>query len=138
MADRLTPERRSWNMSRIRGSDTSPERTVRSLLHRLGFRFTLKNSRLPGKPDIVMPRWRTVVFVHGCFWHRHQGCDNCVMPETRTEFWREKLEGNVVRDDRNTATLLALGWNVLTIWECETADEVALRRFLTRSLRSHS
>lgn len=132
--DRLTPERRSWNMSRIRASDTGPERSVRSLLHRLGFRFSLRRRQLPGRPDIVLPKWAAVVFVHGCFWHRHQGCRNAVVPKTRPEFWVDKLEGNVARDHRATAALRQMGWRVLVVWECELKDLAKLERKLRLEL----
>jgi DNA mismatch endonuclease (patch repair protein) len=135
MADRITPERRSWNMSRIKGRDTGPEKCVRSLLHGLGLRFTLRNSSLPGKPDIVLPRWRTVIFVHGCFWHRHANCSNNVTPKTRPEFWEQKLSGNVVRDARNIVALRQLGWRVRVIWECEVTDKAKLRHSLQRFFR---
>jgi DNA mismatch endonuclease (patch repair protein) len=121
MTDALTPERRSWNMSRIRGRDTGPERTVRSLLHTMGYRFTVNgplNKSLPGKPDIVLPRYRTVVFVHGCFWHHHRNCANAKIPKTRTAWWREKLTGNARRDRRCRDRLRAEGWAVLVVWEC--------------------
>jgi DNA mismatch endonuclease, patch repair protein len=120
--DRLTPDQRSWNMSRIRGHDTRPERTVRSLLHCRGFRFALRRSDLPGKPDIVLPRWRSVIFVHGCFWHRHDGCKNSVLPKTRPAFWSAKLAGNVARDAENVRRLVMLGWRVLIVWECELTE----------------
>jgi DNA mismatch endonuclease (patch repair protein) len=136
MADRLTPERRSWNMSRIRGRDTGPEKRVRSLLHRLGFRFTLRRKGLPGKPDVVLPARRTVIFVHGCFWHQHAGCQNAVQPKTRAEFWLAKLTGNTDRDRFNSAALRRLGWRVLVVWECELANEAKLERKLFRELRS--
>jgi DNA mismatch endonuclease (patch repair protein) len=136
MADRLTPERRSWNMSRIKGRDTGPEKRVRSILHRLGFRFTLRRVGLPGKPDVVLPRRRTVVFVNGCFWHQHAGCQNAVLPKTRTDFWVSKLTGNTDRDQRNSAALRRLGWRVLVVWECELVDEAKLERKLLRKLRS--
>lgn len=136
MADRLTPERRSWNMSRIKGRDTGPEKRVRSILHRLGFRFTLRQVGLPGKPDVVLPRRRTVVFVNGCFWHQHAGCQNAVLPKTRTDFWVSKLTGNTDRDQRNSAALRRLGWRVLVVWECELVDEAKLERKLLRKLRS--
>src|SRR5438552_16106730 len=116
--DRLTPEHRSWNMSRIRGRDTLPEKRVRSLLHRMGFRFSLRRKDLPGKPDIVLPARRAVVFVHGCFWHQHPGCANATMPSTRHTFWQQKLHGNVARDQRNEEALRSQGWQVLTVWEC--------------------
>ena len=136
MVDSLTSERRSWNMSRIRGRNTGPELRLRSLLHRAGFRFRLHAKQLPGSPDIVLPKYRTVVFVHGCFWHRHPGCRNATMPSTRREFWREKFDGNVSRDLRNQAALVAAGWTVLTIWECELkADAEGIVRRLVDELR---
>lgn len=121
--DRLSPERRSWNMGRIRGRDTAPERRVRSLLHRRGLRFALHRRDLPGRPDIVLPKWHAVIFVHGCFWHCHAACKDAVMPKTRPAFWQEKLQGNVLRDELNAARLRALGWRVLVVWECELRDE---------------
>src|ERR1700750_1581418 len=107
-------------MSRIRGKNTIPETRVRSLLHHLGFRFRLHLARLPGAPNIVLAKYKTVVFVHGCFWHRHTGCANCTTPTNRRQWWREKLDGNVARDKRNQAELRKLGWRVIVIWECET------------------
>jgi DNA mismatch endonuclease (patch repair protein) len=133
--DRITPEHRSWNMSRIRGRDTLPEKRVRSLLHRLGFRFSLRRKELPGKPDIVMPARRAVVFVHGCFWHQHAECRNATMPSTRRSFWEAKLRGNVTRDARMGQQLEALGWQVITIWECELADEDLVAKRLTTMLK---
>jgi DNA mismatch endonuclease, patch repair protein len=120
MRDRLSKERRSWNMSRIRGKDTGPERVVRSVLHQLGYRFRLHVKDLPGKPDIVLPRYRTVVFVHGCFWHRHRGCGNCTTPTNNRVFWVKKLEGNAARDKLKASALRRVGWRVLVVWECET------------------
>lgn len=119
MVDSLSAERRSWNMSRIRGRDTRPERLLRSLLHREGFRFRLHDRSLPGKPDIVMKKHNAVIMVHGCYWHRHPGCRNTTTPSTRTDFWVEKFEGTVARDKRNQADLTALGWRVITVWECD-------------------
>lgn len=130
MADTITSERRSWNMSRIRGRNTGPELRLRSLLHRAGFRFRLHAKTLPGRPDIVLPKYRTAIFVHGCFWHRHSGCRNATTPSTRAEFWQEKFDGNVRRDARNRADLEAAGWTVMTVWECELktdAEEVVRR-----------
>jgi DNA mismatch endonuclease (patch repair protein) len=132
MADSLTKSRRSWNMSRIKGKDTGPEKIVRSLLHRMGFRFSLHKSTLPGKPDLVMPKHQTVVFVHGCFWHRHKGCKGATMPKSRTEWWRVKLEGNAARDQRNQTELRRTGWRVLTVWECETANREKLSNRLEK------
>lgn len=119
MVDSISAERRSWNMSRIRGRNTGPEMRLRSLLHRAGFRFRLHVKDLPGKPDIVLPKYRTAIFVHGCFWHRHAGCRNTTMPSTRTEFWQNKFDGNVERDRRNRAALEVAGWTVITVWECD-------------------
>lgn len=123
MADTITRERRSWNMSRIKGRDTGPELRLRSLLHRAGFRFRLHAKELPGKPDIVLPKYRAAIFVHGCFWHRHDGCRNATMPSTRTEFWKSKFASNVDRDERNRAALTTAGWTVFTVWECELKSD---------------
>lgn len=120
MRDRLTKERRSWNMSRIRGKDTAPERVVRSLLHRMGYRFRLHGKKLPARPDVVLPKHKTVVFVHGCFWHRHRKCKNCTTPTNRRGWWVQKLEGNVARDKVTRHALRKLGWKVLVVWGCET------------------
>jgi len=119
MTDRLTAEKRSWNMSRIHGKDTSIEVKVRKCLYDLGYRYRKNDKRLPGKPDIVLPKYKTVIFIHGCFWHRHPGCKNATVPKTRAEFWQEKFERNIENDIRHKDQLEALGWNVITIWECE-------------------
>lgn len=132
MADRLSPARRSWNMSRIRGADTAPERLVRSVLHGLGLRFRLHRADLPGRPDIVLPRWKTVVFVHGCFWHRHPGCRFAYTPKSRRDFWLKKFEDNVSRDVRNAAALEEAGWKTIIVWECETGDRDRLAGRLRR------
>ncbi len=133
--DRLSPEHRSWNMSRIRGRDTTPERIVRSLLHRMGYRFRTHISKLPGRPDIVLPKYCTVIFVHGCFWHRHEGCKYSYVPKSRTEFWRRKFDANVARDREVRGQLRALGWKVAVVWECEVQrDENRVRRRLARLL----
>ncbi len=138
MADTLTSERRSWNMSRIRGRNTRPELRLRSLLHRAGFRFRLHAKELPGRPDIVLPKYRTAIFVHGCFWHRHPGCRNTSAPSTRREFWHDKFEGNVSRDARNRAALQAAGWTVITVWECELkADAEGVTCRLADELRGN-
>ena len=121
MADVFTPEKRSQVMSLIRGRDTKPELALRSMLHRLGYRFTVqgpKNRQLPGKPDIVLPKRRTVIFVHGCFWHGHENCPAFRLPKSRRAFWKAKIHGNKARDIRNENQLRALGWHVVTIWEC--------------------
>lgn len=139
MTDKLSSERRSWNMSRIRSRNTGPEMRLRSLLHGAGFRFRLHAKHLPGKPDIVLPKYRTAIFVHGCFWHRHSGCINATTPSTRREFWQEKLDGNVRRDARNRAELEAAGWNVVTAWECELeSDAEGVIRRISNGLRRDS
>lgn len=129
--DRLTKARRSWNMSRIRSENTRPEVLVRALLHRNGYRFRLHRKDLPGKPDIVLSKYRTVVFVHGCYWHRHSGCKFAYEPKSRVEFWTAKFVDNVERDKRNRDALEALGWRVLVIWECEVADQAHLDGLLS-------
>ena len=106
-------------MSRIRGKDTTPELVVRSALHRMGYRFRLHKRDLPGRPDIVLSKYWTVVFVHGCFWHRHPGCTQAYTPKSRVGFWRSKFDQNVRRDIAVRAELESLGWNVVVVWECE-------------------
>lgn len=119
MADTITAERRSWNMSRIKGTDTGPERHLRSLLHGAGYRFRLHKKNLPGRPDIVLPRYRAAIFVHGCYWHRHPGCRYATTPSTRSEFWADKFAATVARDARKAGELTAAGWRVITVWECD-------------------
>jgi DNA mismatch endonuclease (patch repair protein) len=120
--DIISEERRSWNMSRIRGKDTKPEIIVRSMLHRMGYRFRLHRKDLPGKPDIVLSKYNTVIFVHGCFWHRHKGCKYAYKPKSRVNFWNAKFDETVARDKRNRKQLQSKGWNVEIIWECETEN----------------
>jgi len=127
--DRLSKERRSWNMSHIRSKDTKPEVLVRSLLHRMGYRFRL-HTNLPGHPDIVLPRYKSVIFVHGCFWHRHEECKYAYMPKTRMKFWESKFKSNVNRDRTVVADLKRLGWHVLIIWECQVRDEKGIEHLL--------
>lgn len=115
-------------MAAIRGKNTKPEIAVRRYLHRAGFRYRLHVPDLPGKPDIVLPKYKVVVFVHGCFWHIHKGCKDAVMPKSNSEFWKKKLTGNVERDHKNAALLREKGWHVITVWECETSDENTLER----------
>lgn len=117
--DVFSKEKRSEVMARIGGKNTRPEMVVRSLLHRLGYRFRLHSTSLPGKPDIVLKKHSTVVFVNGCFWHQHQGCSAGRLPKSRVEFWKTKLERNVERDREKHEKLLDLGWKVVVIWECE-------------------
>ena len=122
MADRIDPSHRSWNMGRIKGKDTKPEILVRSLLHRMGFRFRLHRRDLPGTPDIVLPKFHTAIFVNGCFWHRHSGCKYAYTPKSRIGFWKKKFEDTTHRDLENSKLLADLGWNVEVIWECELRD----------------
>lgn len=112
-------ETRSYNMSRIKGKETKPEVMVRKFLFSQGFRYRKNDKRYPGTPDIVLPKYRTVIFVNGCFWHKHEGCKYFVWPENNKEFWKNKIEANVERDNRNYELLKELGWNVIVIWECE-------------------
>ncbi|WP_368348911.1 very short patch repair endonuclease [Parabacteroides merdae] len=120
MADVHSKEIRSYNMSRIRGKNTKPEILIRKSLFSKGFRYNLHSKNLPGKPDIVLPKYKTVIFVHGCFWHGHEGCQYYVIPKTRTEFWLNKINTNIQNDMKNLISLKNMGWNVITIWECET------------------
>ena len=119
MADKITPEHRSWNMSRIKGKDTKIEVKVRSWLFANGFRFRKNDRRYPGTPDVVLPKYRTVIFINGCFWHRHEGCRYATTPKTRTEFWQKKFDRNVANDIKHKEEMEAMGWNVITLWECE-------------------
>ena len=130
--DTLTKERRSWNMSRIRGKNTTPERLARSLLHRMGYRFRLHVKALPGTPDIVLPKHKVVIFVHGCFWHRHKGCKNCSTPSSNRAFWLRKFRGNTRRDASHQEALRKLGWRSFVLWECEVSDADVLRTRLER------
>lgn len=120
--DRLTPERRSSLMSRVKSKNTKPELAVRRLVFAMGFRYRLHDKRLPGKPDMVFPRMRKIVLVNGCFWHWHEGCRFARLPKSRTEFWAAKLARNRQRDAENLAQLEAAGWRVLTVWQCELKD----------------
>lgn len=119
MADVHSKETRSYNMSRIRSKDTKPEMLVRKFLHKNGFRYRLHVKDLPGKPDIVLPKYKTVIFIHGCFWHGHEGCVKAALPTTRTEWWQEKIGRNIEHDKKVEAALKAAHWNILTIWQCE-------------------
>lgn len=132
--DTFSPEARSEIMRRVRSANTTPELLVRRLLHRAGYRFTLANKHLPGNPDIVLPRYRTVVFVHGCFWHRHRGCREATMPASNVAYWSAKLERNRVRDRQNGRRLRQLGWRVVIVWECQTRRPERLLTVLKRTL----
>jgi DNA mismatch endonuclease (patch repair protein) len=127
MVDVVDKETRSRMMSGIRGRNTKPELQVRKALHAKGFRFRLHVRKLPGTPDLVFPKYRTVVFVHGCFWHRHEHCKFAATPKTNSDFWEKKLSANRDRDIKKIAQLQSLGWRVLTIWECEM-DEIHLTK----------
>ena len=120
--DTLSPAERSERMGRVKGKDTKPELVVRRFVHVLGFRYRLHAGNLPGKPDMVFAGRRKVIFVHGCFWHRHRHCSMCRMPKSRLDFWKPKLEGNRTRDLRNQRKLRKKGWRSLIIWECQLAD----------------
>lgn len=130
----MSKEERSRMMSRIRGKDTRPEKQVRSLLHGMGYRFRLHRKDLPGHPDIVLPKYRTVILVHGCFWHRHRGCKYAYQPKSRVGFWRKKFRENVERDKRNMKALGDLGWNVVVVWECELSEIKKLSLRLRKQL----
>lgn len=137
MADKVSKKVRSRNMSAIKGKNTKPEMIVRRFLHHKGYRFRLHRKDLPGKPDITLARYKTVIFVHGCFWHQHSNCNNAVMPKTNVAFWQDKLNGNIVRDKKNTLLLQEKGWQVLTIWECEVTSESNMEK-LTKKIRNNN
>lgn len=118
MADVHSPSVRSYNMSRIKGRNTKPEMLVRKYLFSKGFRYRLHVKSLPGKPDIVLPKFKTVIFIHGCFWHGHQGCRYFVIPKTRTEWWIDKINGNIKNDKINREKLAIEGWRKIVLWEC--------------------
>lgn len=124
MADVHTPEQRSYNMSRIRNKNTKPEELVRKYLFSQGFRYRKNDSKLPGKPDVVLPKYKTVIFVNGCFWHGHDSCRYFVWPKNNAEFWIEKITGNIQRDARNHQMLNEYGWKVIDVWECELKPNV--------------
>ena len=134
MTDVFSKEKRSWIMSRVRGHDTKPEILVRSVVHRMGFRFRIHRRDLPGNPDIVLPRHGKVIFVHGCFWHGHKRCSRSKRPTTNEEFWNRKLDGNIERDKRFREALRRRGWKVLVVWECETRKHDVLLKKLERFL----
>lgn len=137
MTDVMSAEKRSALMSRIKGKNSSPELLVRRLLWRAGLRFRLHVRELPGRPDIVLPRWHVAVFVHGCFWHLHKECRYSQLPTTRPDFWKNKLEANRERDLRNTSALLASGWRVAVVWECAVrADATMSVQLLQEWIRS--
>ncbi|MCY4261335.1 MAG: DNA mismatch endonuclease Vsr [Rhodobacteraceae bacterium] len=135
MVDRISPEHRSWNMSRIRGKETKPEVVLRSLMHRAGFRYRLYDKKLPGTPDLILPKHNTAIFVNGCYWHRHEGCQKATTPKSNTTFWTKKFEETVERDVRKKSELIESGWRVIVIWECELeTDPVGLVEGLSNQL----
>jgi len=136
VVDHISPERRSWLMSRVRGKHTSPEMRVRRAAHALGLRFRLHRRDLPGKPDLVFSRHRVVLFVHGCFWHRHPGCPKASTPRSNTPYWEDKFSMNTARDAQIAQALTSLGWRVSTIWECETKNPEVLAERLRDAFRS--
>lgn len=117
-------------MSRVKGSDTKPEIAVRKLLHRMGYRFRLHDKRLPGKPDVVLPRHKRVIFVHGCFWHGHTGCNRSKLPASNVSFWEAKIAANMKRDTRNIEALKEMGWQILVVWTCEAGSKSLLEEKL--------
>lgn len=133
MVDTLTPAERSERMSKIRGTSTAPEMCVRRYLHGQGLRYRLHSRDLPGRPDLVLPRYKVVIFVHGCFWHAHS-CQMGRIPSTRTAFWKDKFETNKARDSRNIRKLRRLGWRVLTVWECGLSTQQSRNRSLPKLL----
>ena len=124
MADVHTPEQRSYNMSRIHSKNTKPEELVRKFLFSQGFRYRKNDAKLPGKPDIVLPKYKAVIFVNGCFWHGHEGCRYFVWPKNNAEFWKEKITGNIQRDKHNHQLIANQGWRVIEIWECQLMKSV--------------
>jgi len=132
--DTLNPEQRHKAMAAVKSQNTTPELVVRKLLHKEGFRFRLHHKDLPGKPDILLPKYNTIILVHGCFWHQHFGCNRSTRPTSNDHYWRAKLDRNIARDQKNISELEALGWKILVIWECETKDKFALSEKLSNFL----
>lgn len=127
MTDKITKDKRSFNMSQIHSKNTKPEILVRSVLHRLGLRFRIHRKDLPGKPDIVLPKLKTIIFVHGCFWHRHKNCKEASSPKTNIQYWEKKITNNTKRDKKHKKDLITLGWRVIIIWECEMKGTIENR-----------
>jgi DNA mismatch endonuclease, patch repair protein len=134
MVDTLTPSRRSWLMSQVRQKDTKPEMVVRRLIHSMGFRYRLHGKELPGRPDLVFSKSKRVIFVHGCYWHRHD-CKKASMPSSNVEYWKKKFAENVARDNKVLSELASLGWASMVVWECETRDADALALSLSAFLQ---
>ena len=136
MADVKTPEQRSRNMAAIKGKDTKPEIIVRKYLFSRGLRFRVQVRKLPGNPDIVLPKYKTVIFVNGCFWHGHEGCKYFRLPKSNIEFWKEKIERNIERDRESMQALLVLGWKVIRVWECELRNKANREEMLNKIYNS--
>jgi DNA mismatch endonuclease (patch repair protein) len=134
--DTFTRQKRSWIMSRVHSANTKPEIVVRSILHRLGYRFRLHKKELPGAPDIVLPKYNTVIFVHGCFWHRHLNCSHATLPASNQEYWLTKFKRTVERDKKNRRRLRELGWKVIVVWECELRNPEAVAETLKKRIVS--
>ncbi len=130
--DRYPPEKRSEIMSQIRGKNTTPELVIRKYLFSRGFRYRVNDDRYPGKPDMVLPKYGTVIFIHGCFWHSHENCKASKLPETRKEFWKKKISDNMERDQRNIQELERQGWNIIVVWECEIKNKVKREKRLRK------
>lgn len=130
--DKFTREARSKLMSRVGARDTGPEKTLRSALHRLGYRFRLHQRELAGRPDLVLPKFQAVIFVNGCFWHQHPGCPKATIPKSNRDFWKNKLGRNVERDRENMVALKSAGWQTAVVWECELSNEETLREVMDR------
>jgi len=135
MADKHSKEVRSYNMSRIKGKNTKPEMLVRKYLHASGFRYRLHSKNLPGKPDIVLPKYKTVIFVHGCFWHGHKDCKYFIVPKTNTDFWLNKINGNIINDKKVISALKKEGWKVFVVWGCELKNGKT-ERTITKLVRN--
>jgi len=133
--DNVSRIQRSKNMAAVRGKHTTPELRVRRRLHAMGYRFRLHRKNLPGKPDIVLPKYRLCIFVHGCFWHQHPGCKRATIPETRRKFWQEKFLKNRIRDEKVQNELRRTGWHVCTIWECETKKDEDLTEIIAECFK---
>ena len=129
--DRVSQEQRSRNMSRIRGRDTTPEMKIRTSLHRLGYRYRTCEVSLPGKPDLVFKKRRKVLFIHGCFWHQHEGCSRAFIPDSRKQFWLEKFRATAGRDIRTLASLTDMGWTAMVLWECEIREPSLIDTVIT-------
>ncbi|MBF0252561.1 MAG: DNA mismatch endonuclease Vsr [Candidatus Omnitrophica bacterium] len=137
MVDTVSKKLRSWNMSRIKAADTAPELRVRKVLHREGYRYGLHNKNLKGKPDLVFRKYKTVVFVNGCFWHHHKGCKRANLPKSNQEYWIKKIEGNIQRDKENRENLKKLNWTIVTIWECQTYSDKTIIRLFEKGIKAN-